>query len=124
LRTLYTYHAKWPGQVIATREAKRNNPTYRPHGLVALGGVARARKDVDFMPDALNIVSRVLDEVTDADTDSMDIDSGSGHNSKYVYKTCSPFSVYFRLFKLSNRCLTLKQTNFRRYAGGLCEVSL
>jgi proteasome component ECM29 len=34
------------------------------------------------MPDALNIVSRVLDEVTDADADSMDIDSGSGQNSK------------------------------------------
>ncbi|EAW15874.1 ECM29 family proteasome component [Aspergillus fischeri NRRL 181] len=69
-------------KVIAIREAKRNNPTYRPHGLVALGGVARARKDVDFMPDALNIVSRVLDEVTEADADSMDIDSGSGQNSK------------------------------------------
>ncbi|KAH3247679.1 hypothetical protein KXW31_001125 [Aspergillus fumigatus] len=69
-------------KVIAIREAKRNNPIYRPHGLVALGGVARARSDVDFMPDALNIVSRVLDEVTEADADSMDIDSGSGQNSK------------------------------------------
>ncbi|KAF4163307.1 hypothetical protein CNMCM6936_000934 [Aspergillus lentulus] len=68
-------------KVIAIREAKRNNPTYRPHGLVALGGVARARTDVDFMPDALNIVSQVLDE-TDADADSMDIDSGSGRSSK------------------------------------------
>lgn len=65
---------------------------------MALGGVARARNDVDFMPDALNIVSRVLDEVTEADADSMDIDSGSGQNSKYVYKICSPFSVFCRLF--------------------------
>lgn len=34
------------------------------------------------MPDALNIVSRVLEEVLDDDEDRMDIDAGSGQKSK------------------------------------------
>ncbi|EAW11143.1 ECM29 family proteasome component [Aspergillus clavatus NRRL 1] len=69
-------------KVIAIREAKRNNAAYRPHGLVALGGVAQARTDLDFMPEALSIVSQVLDDVTEGDADSMDIDAGSGHKTK------------------------------------------
>ena len=34
------------------------------------------------MPDALNIVYRVLEEVLDDDEDRMDIDAGSGQKSK------------------------------------------
>lgn len=75
-------------KAIATREAKRNNATYRPHGLTALGGIAQARNDLDFMPDALSIVSGVLEEVLgdEDEGDKMDIDSGNGHKSKYVYR--------------------------------------
>lgn len=38
------------------------------------------------MPDALSIVSGVLEEVLgdEDEDDKMDIDSGSGHKSKYV----------------------------------------
>lgn len=78
-------------KTITIREAKRNNATYRPHGLTALGGIAQARNDIDFMPDALNIVSGVLEEILgeEDDNDKMDIDSGSGHKSKYVYRSYS-----------------------------------
>lgn len=54
---------------------------YRPHALRALGEISQARDDVDFMPDALNIVNRVLDEVLESDGDPMDIDGGSGQKS-------------------------------------------
>lgn len=35
------------------------------------------------MPDAIGIISQVLEEMEDEE-DSMDIDSGSGQKSKYV----------------------------------------
>ncbi|KAE8147028.1 proteasome stabiliser-domain-containing protein [Aspergillus avenaceus] len=70
-------------KAITIREAKRQNPTYRPHGISALGGVAQARRDLDTMPDAIGIVSQVLSEL-EGDVDSMDIDSGSGQRSKQL----------------------------------------
>ena len=86
-------------KAIAIREAKRNNATYRPHGLTALGGIAQARNDLDFMPDALSIVSGVLEEVLgdEDEGDKMDIDSGSGHKSKYVYHPSSKQTKRFQL---------------------------
>lgn len=79
-------------KAIAIREAKRNNAAYRPHGLTALGGVAQARSDLNLMPDALAIASKVLEDVLGGDEDRMDIDSGSGHKSKYVLLSfCSAF---------------------------------
>ncbi|KAA8652260.1 hypothetical protein EYZ11_004591 [Aspergillus tanneri] len=68
-------------KAIAIREAKRKNPLYRPHALVALGGVSQARKDLNLMPDTVGIISQVMDELEDEE-DSMDIDSGSGQLSK------------------------------------------
>ncbi|BCR84994.1 ECM29 family proteasome component [Aspergillus chevalieri] len=68
-------------KAIAIREAKRNNAAYRPHGLSALGGVAQARSDLNLMPDALAIASKVLEDVLDDDEDRMDIDSGRGQKS-------------------------------------------
>lgn len=44
----------------------------------------QARTDLNLMPDALNIVSRVLEEVLGDDGDRMDIDSGSGNKSRYA----------------------------------------
>ncbi|KAL5333750.1 proteasome stabiliser-domain-containing protein [Aspergillus crustosus] len=68
-------------KTIIIREAKRNNPAYRPHGLTALGGVAQARKDLDLTAETISIVSKVLDELDDAG-DPMDVDSGSGAGGK------------------------------------------
>ncbi|PYI09032.1 proteasome component [Aspergillus sclerotiicarbonarius CBS 121057] len=68
-------------KTIAIREAKRNNPTYRPHALIALGGVSQARKDLDLVPDAIGIVTRVLDEAEDQG-DPMDVDSSKGQKPK------------------------------------------
>ncbi|KAL4868767.1 hypothetical protein BDV12DRAFT_168978 [Aspergillus spectabilis] len=68
-------------KTITIREAKRNNPAYRPHGLTALGGVAQARKDLDLTAEAISIVSKVLDDLDDAG-DPMDVDSGSGAGGK------------------------------------------
>ncbi|KAL4808560.1 proteasome stabiliser-domain-containing protein [Aspergillus unguis] len=69
-------------KTITIREAKRNNPTYRPHGLTALGGVAQARKDLDLTAEAISIVSKVLDDIDDDAGDPMDIDFGSGPGAK------------------------------------------
>ncbi|OOF96967.1 hypothetical protein ASPCADRAFT_205719 [Aspergillus carbonarius ITEM 5010] len=68
-------------KTIAIREAKRNNPTYRPHALIALGGVSQARKDLDLVPDAVGIVTRALDEAEDQG-DPMDVDAGKGQKPK------------------------------------------
>ncbi|CEN61536.1 hypothetical protein ASPCAL08190 [Aspergillus calidoustus] len=68
-------------KTITIREAKRNKPAYKPHGLTALGGVAQARKDLDLMPEAISLVSKVLDDLGDAG-DPMDVDSGSGPGTK------------------------------------------
>ena len=73
-------------QNITIREAKRNNPAYRPHGLTALGGVAQARKDLNLTADAISIVSSVLDDLDDAG-DPMDIDSGSGTGTKQTLES-------------------------------------
>ncbi|RJE26584.1 Proteasome component Ecm29 [Aspergillus sclerotialis] len=67
-------------KVIAIREAKRNNPKYRPHALSALGEISKARDDLNFMPDTLSIVSGVLDSLLVDRRDEMDIDSDIGHN--------------------------------------------
>ncbi|OGM40866.1 proteasome component (Ecm29) [Aspergillus bombycis] len=68
-------------KAIAIREAKRINPTYRPHAITAFGGIAQARQDLNLMSDAVDIVSRVLSEFDEGE-DSMDIDSGSGQKNK------------------------------------------
>ncbi|KAJ5647574.1 hypothetical protein N7490_003946 [Penicillium lividum] len=63
-------------KTIAIREAKRANAVYRPHGLRALGEISQVRQ-VDFMPQALQIVPPVIEEFKDG----MDIDSGNGPDS-------------------------------------------
>ncbi|KAL2007106.1 hypothetical protein VTN00DRAFT_8544 [Thermoascus crustaceus] len=64
-------------RTIALREAKRNNPAYRPNALNALGEFAEIREDLDLMPDALNIVLPVVRDVTEDQGDKMDIDSSN-----------------------------------------------
>lgn len=57
---------------IATREAKRQNAAYRPHGIRALGNVAKARSDIDMSASVLEIVGPLLQDETDSD--AMDVD--------------------------------------------------
>ncbi|KAJ6092920.1 hypothetical protein N7486_008209 [Penicillium sp. IBT 16267x] len=70
-------------KTIAIREAKRANAAYRPHGLRALGEIAQVR-DIDFMPQALEIVIPVIEEFKDG----MDIDSGNGPDSDDTLAAC------------------------------------
>lgn len=77
------------------REAKRNNPAYRPHALRALGDFAEIQDDVDLMPDVLSIVPSVVEEHSG---DKMEIDSGDPSTLGYVYSSSSFFSPSFLLF--------------------------
>ncbi|KAJ5913485.1 hypothetical protein N7504_002368 [Penicillium tannophilum] len=70
-------------KTIAIREAKRANAVYRPHGLRALGEISQVR-DIDFMPQALEIVIPVIEEFQDG----MDIDSGNGPDSNDTLAAC------------------------------------
>ncbi|KAJ5172303.1 hypothetical protein N7492_004896 [Penicillium capsulatum] len=65
-------------KTIAVREAKRANAAYRPHGLRALGEISQARP-IDLMPEALQIVPPVIEELVDED--AMEVDSGHGPDS-------------------------------------------
>lgn len=69
-------------QVIAIREAKRNNSAYRPHALSSLGQFAENRDDLDIMPDALAIVPPVVEELSDDHEDKMDLDSGKDFQAR------------------------------------------
>ncbi|KAJ5996552.1 hypothetical protein N7522_008212 [Penicillium canescens] len=63
-------------KTITVREAKRANVIYRPHGVRAMGEIAQARKDLNFMGDALKIIPPVIEEMVDED--HMEIDSKNG----------------------------------------------
>ncbi|CAG8128696.1 unnamed protein product [Penicillium salamii] len=63
-------------KTITVREAKRANVLYRPHGLRAMGEIAQARKDLNFMPDALSIIPSVVEEM--CEEDQMEIESKHG----------------------------------------------
>lgn len=49
---------------------------------MVLGKISQASDDYDFMPDALDIVRQVLDDLQESNEDKMDIDSGSGHGAR------------------------------------------
>ncbi|KAJ5723018.1 hypothetical protein N7488_001053, partial [Penicillium malachiteum] len=61
-------------KTITIREAKRANAVYRPHGLRAMGEISQVRQ-IDLMPQALEIVPSVIEEMQDG----MEIDSGKGN---------------------------------------------
>lgn len=64
---------------IAVREAKRQNATYRPHGLKALAQVAAARRDVDLFDTIKGVVTPLLDEVLQ--DDPMEVDNDTARSS-------------------------------------------
>ena len=61
-------------QNIAVREAKRTNAPYRPHAIQALGDFARARDDLNLLPDLLAIAENIIDELEGIDQDKMEVD--------------------------------------------------
>ncbi|GME52075.1 Armadillo-like helical [Neofusicoccum parvum] len=63
---------------VIVREAKRQNKTYRQHALKPLGRVAAARTDIDWSETVFDVVSPVVDELTEGDEDAMDVDAGEG----------------------------------------------
>ncbi|KAL4940810.1 hypothetical protein BDV06DRAFT_15187 [Aspergillus oleicola] len=110
-------------KTITIREAKRNNPAYRPHGLTALGGVAQARKDPSLTAEAISIVSKVLGEIEDDAGDPMDVDSGSGFSAKQTLENTlaacvrcllQTFSPAVQASKPSDDYLTELKSNIRR----------
>lgn len=46
-----------------------------------MGEIAQARKDLNFMPEALKIIPGVVEEMVDQDQDEMEIDSRNGRGS-------------------------------------------
>lgn len=62
---------------VATREAKRQNTAYRPHGIRCLAKVCRARNDVDLSGSVFAIVEPVLREALARRSESVDADQAS-----------------------------------------------
>ncbi|KAF2265666.1 major component of the proteasome [Lojkania enalia] len=63
---------------VAVREAKRQNKSYRPFALEALGKICKARTDLQLSSTVVEIVEGVLDEllVGEEDGEKMDVDGG------------------------------------------------
>ncbi|OAT05326.1 proteasome component [Blastomyces gilchristii SLH14081] len=64
-------------KVIVVREARRNNPAYKPHALKSLAEFAKDRDDLDLMPDAMKIVSQVVEELVDDSKEKMEVDAAA-----------------------------------------------
>lgn len=78
---------------VIVREAKRQNKTYRQHALQPLGRIAAARADVDWSEIVSDIVSPVVDELTESDEDAMDVDAGEGMRKDE--KLCVRIQMWF-----------------------------
>ncbi|KKZ64834.1 hypothetical protein EMCG_09282 [[Emmonsia] crescens] len=74
-------------KAIVVREAKRNNPVYRPHALKGLGKFAMDRDDLDLMPDAMKIVFQVVEDLVDDTKDRMEVDAADVRASKIEGQT-------------------------------------
>ena len=70
-------------QKVVLREAKRNNPQYRPNALSCLADFVELRDTVDLFPQVLEIAKPVI-QATLGDASDMDIDepSAGGQSSK------------------------------------------
>lgn len=77
---------------VAIREAKRQNKTYRPHALEALGKICRARKDLELSTTVVEIVENVLDEILggEEDGEKMDVDGGEPMKDAQLYVALTP----------------------------------
>ncbi|RMD44320.1 hypothetical protein DV735_g871, partial [Chaetothyriales sp. CBS 134920] len=85
-------HVFWTDQGISTqmqrlmvREAKRNNPVYRPHAIHALGEFAAARLDMDLSGEIIDYLSTLVEELSSGD--GMDVDIGHAADTKAATTT-------------------------------------
>ena len=67
---------------ITVREAKRSNVKYRPYALKALGDYSKATGDHDLLPEMLEIIETVLEDLEDFDDDKMEVDGDTSLTSK------------------------------------------
>ncbi|ODH47355.1 hypothetical protein GX48_06526 [Paracoccidioides brasiliensis] len=74
-------------KAIVVREAQRNNPAYRPHALKSLGEFAKIWNELDLMPEAIRIVSQVVEDLADDSKEKMQVDTGNGSASKVETQT-------------------------------------
>ncbi|RMZ81948.1 hypothetical protein DV737_g2240, partial [Chaetothyriales sp. CBS 132003] len=80
-------HVFWTDASISTqmqrlivREAKRNNPVYRPYAIQALGEFAEARLDMDLSAEIVDYLSTLVEELSG--NDDMDVDIGDATDTK------------------------------------------
>jgi proteasome component ECM29 len=75
-KCLWTEDKTWKQmKAIALREARRNNATYRPRAIAALGDIAETRADLDLTAEILPVVATIAEEAITEDQDRMDVDS-------------------------------------------------
>ncbi|MBE3044975.1 hypothetical protein IMZ48_20935 [Candidatus Bathyarchaeota archaeon] len=69
---------------IVVREAKRNNAAYKVHAYTCLWKFAKARPDLEFLGDIVDIVGGSLEEYREGEGegDKMEVDSGEDHGAK------------------------------------------
>ncbi|KAF2730427.1 ARM repeat-containing protein [Polyplosphaeria fusca] len=79
-KSLWTDDNKVAKQIekVAIREAKRQNKSYRPFALDALGKICLARSDLELSGTVVDIIQAVLDETVtpEEDGEKMDVDGG------------------------------------------------
>ena len=66
---------------IVVREAKRNNEAYKVHGYTCLWKFAKARPDLEFLGEIIDVVGDALEELGD-EGDKMEVDAGEDHSGK------------------------------------------
>ena len=69
-------------RLIALREAKRTNADYRRFAILALGLFVKVRDDLDLSSDIMPYLKQVVEEVTTADPDRMDLDGTGGSEQR------------------------------------------
>ncbi|KAJ5347733.1 uncharacterized protein N7506_000986 [Penicillium brevicompactum] len=75
---------KW--QTKEQTSLKRANVLYRPHGLRAMGEIAQVRKDLNFMPDVLDFIPSVVEEM--CEEDQMEVESKHGSAQDDTLAAC------------------------------------
>jgi proteasome component ECM29 len=81
---------------IAIREAKRNNETYRPHAILALGEYAEARTDIDLFDQVYDVVNSRLEEIVDDDKMDTDNADDKATSSRDTITLTNGISALFR----------------------------
>ena len=81
---------------IAIREAKRNNDAYRPYAFTSLGEYSEARTDFDMFDEVYNIVTPILEDLTNEDKMDTEEDNKSSGKSDEAATITAGVSALFR----------------------------